>query len=160
MKEKIEKLAEKMANIATFLKEEKITEAVDAIGEVATDIADISTEAETIDSTLETKEAELATANEEIEKSKVQIEKYSSLNISAEDLPSLFEELSAIKTLLTGTSVNVETMTKEVAKKDDLSEIESRLETIEKASESRQIKDEKRADVKKTLSSINLDPRG
>lgn len=156
MKEQIQKLAQDLTAAVELLKEEKIPEATEALGQVADSVAALDAEATKADETLAAKDAELATANEQVVEKDAQIAKYANLNISTEDLPSLFEELNSVKTMLTG----VTEVMKAASTKEDIATLGTRLETLEKAANSRQIQDEQRQSMQKSaIAGLDLTPR-
>lgn len=148
MKGKIQKMASDIATAVSMLKEEKIDEATVALESVATSIVEMDA---------------LATEQETtIAKSAEKIAKFASLNISEDDLPSLIGSLASIKDMLVANASamaeQVEMM-KSVSKTEDLTLIEKRLESIEKARDEKALKDEKREDMKKSaFAGLDLRP--
>lgn len=155
MKDKIQKLAEGLANAVTLLKEEKIPEATEALAEVATGVAELDTAATEQEAEIAKSKTELAEKTEAVQKSEEEIKKWANISISAESMKEMAEDLKALKELITG---NVEVM-KSVSTKEDISTLSARLDTIEKAKEEKALKDETRSEMKKSaLGSIDLSP--
>lgn len=148
MKENIQKLSEGLVSAVTLLKEGKTEEAVTALEATAETVTKATEEAEAIEKSIIEKDAEIAKQTEEIKKS-------ASLYISADDLSGIVEELASVKVMLTGAT---EVM-KSASTKEDIASISERLDAIEKAKEERNIREDKRDDMKKSaIPGLNLNP--
>ena len=156
MKDKIQKLAEGLANAVNLLKEEKISEATDALVGVSEGVEALNEEATQVEATIEKNKTELATANEAVQKSAEEIKKYASLYIDADSLKSLLADLGSVKTMLSDNAIVMKT----VSTKEDIGTITSRLEVIEKARDEKALRDETRNDMKKSaIAGVDLSPR-
>ena len=145
MKERIQKLSEGIATAAKLLKEENTSEAIEALGAVADEVAGLATEVETAETEAVEKSTKIAELEASAIEKETEIKKYADLYVSAETLPKLLEELGAVKDGLVGIAKSVET----VAKSEDITSINARLEAIEKTSASRQISEEERNTIQK-----------
>lgn len=145
MKERIQKLSEGIAEAAKLLKEEKTSEAVEALVAVADEVAGLATEVETTETEAIEKSAKIAELEASAIEKESEIKKYADLYVSAETLGKLLEDLGSVKTGLVDIAKSVET----VAKSEDLTSINARLEAIEKTAASRQISDEERKQIQK-----------
>lgn len=155
MKENIQKLAKDFATAVQMLKEEKLPEATEALEAISDTVAALETEATAADEALAAKDAEIVEKSTEIQKNAEAIAKYASLNISVDSMASLVDDMKVIKDMMGG---NAEVM-KSVSTKEDMTAIEKRLETIEKAGESRQLQEGKRESMAKSaIAGLDLSP--
>lgn len=145
MKERIQKLSEGIATAAKLLKEENTSEAIEALGAVADEVAGLATEVETAETEAVEKSTKIAELEASAIEKETEIKKYADLYVSAETLGKLLEDLGAVRTGLTDIAKSVET----VAKSEDITSINARLEAIEKTSSSRQISEEERNTIQK-----------
>lgn len=156
MKEKIQKLAADLATAVTLLKEEKTEEAVAALETVSEGVATIEADATALEESVAAKDAEIVEKSAEIQKGAEEIKKYANLSVSAENMAELLSDVASVKTMLTESAGIMKT----VSTKEDIGTITTRLETIEKAADSRQIRDENRGKMEKSaISGLDLTPR-
>lgn len=156
MKEQIQKLASALTLAVTMLKEEKVADATEALEAVATEVEALQESAEAVEKSVSEKDAAIAKMTEESASKDEEIKKYASLNVGTETLPKLFEELAAIKTIMTDASAII----KSASTKDDIAAVEARLDTIEKHAESRQLDEAKREKMQKSaIAGLDLNPR-
>ncbi len=162
MKEKIQKFAADLAEAVKLLKEEDVEGATTALESAAEGIEALEKEATEAEETIEKSKTEiaksvtdLATANETIEKSAEEIKKWASLNVGADTMSALLTDIGSVKTMLSD-SVGIAKSTNE-----SLEAIDARLETIEKAKEEKQLREETREQMmeKAMIPGLNLTPR-
>lgn len=155
MKQQIENISKSLVSAVTLLKDGKTEEAVTALEKASEEIVTAEAEAVEVEKSLAEKDEAIAKSAESITAKEEEIKKWSSLNVSTDTLPQLFEELGKISGLMTTTTE----VLKSVSTKEDLTAISERLDTIEKAKREQQIRDEKRNEMKKSaISGLDLTP--
>jgi hypothetical protein len=102
MKEQISNISKGLVSAVTLLKEGKTDEAVAALEKAAEDVVVAEAAATEVEKSIAEKDEAIAKSAETIAANETEIKKWSSLNVSTDTLPQLFEELGKVTSLMAG----------------------------------------------------------